>query len=91
MLADEPGVARGKKILKKCFFFKFEKHIFYFFLAYTTPRPPMSVLKRFRPIGPAVWPAIGKIYIYSNVLFYYIDIVFLLPVYTLTFSFIYIL
>ena len=28
--------------------------------------------KNFSPIGPAVWPAIGNIY--TNVLFYYIDI-----------------
>ena len=35
----------------------------------------MSVHKKIQPkFGPAVWPAIGNIYIYANVLFYYIDL-----------------
>ena len=42
------------------------------FLAYVTPRPPLSVHKKFSPNGPAVWPAIGNIY--TNVLFYYVYI-----------------
>ena len=46
------------------------KKKFRFFLAYYTPRPPMSVHQKFQP----VLPAIGSIYIYTNVLFYYIDL-----------------
>ena len=38
-----------------------------FCIACNTPRPPISVLKNFSPIGPA------KHNIYTNVLFYYID------------------
>ena len=45
ILAEEPGIARGKKILK---IFFFEKHFFGFFLAYITPRPPMSDHKKFQ-------------------------------------------
>jgi len=30
--------------------------------------------KNVSPFGPAIWPAIGKIYKYMNVLFYYIEI-----------------
>ena len=40
------------------------------FLSLNTPRPTMSVHKKFSPIGPVVWPAIRNIYIYTNVLFY---------------------
>ena len=38
-LAEGPGVARVKKKFE-------EKKIFDFFLAYVTPRPPMSVHKK---------------------------------------------
>ena len=51
-------------------------------LSFNTPRPPMSVRKKFRPIGPTVWPAIRNIYI--NVLFYHIDE--FLPISTLAYS-----
>ena len=66
-LAEGPGVARGKNKIKS-----FLKKIDFF----NTPRPPMSVHKKVRPIGPAVWPAIRNIYIYiyTNVMFYDIDI-----------------
>ena len=36
------------------------------------PGHPWVSKKNFIPIGPAVWPAIGNIY--TNVLFYYIDV-----------------
>ena len=42
-----------------------------FFLAYNTPRPPMSNHNNFSPFGPAVWPALGNTYM--NVVFYHID------------------
>ena len=57
LLVKGPGVARGEKILKKR-------------LAYNTPWPPLSVHKNFRPISPTVWPDIGNIFIYTNVLFF---------------------
>ena len=41
LLAEGPGVARGKK--------NFEKKNFEFFLAYNTPRSPLSVHKIFQP------------------------------------------
>ena len=41
ILAEGPGVARGKK--------NFEKKNLDFFLAYVTPRPPLSVHKKFQP------------------------------------------
>ena len=47
-----------------------------FFLAYDTPGHPWVSTKKFSPLDPAVWPAIRNIYIYTNVLFYYTDIVF---------------
>ena len=60
------------KKIKHKYLKKFEKKIS-IFLAYNTPRPPMSVHEFFFcPIGPAVWPAMAT-YIYTNVLFYYID------------------
>ena len=59
-IAERPGVAFEKKMLKKRIIF-----------TYTIPRPPMSVHKNFSPIGPAVWPAIRNMYM--NVLFYYIN------------------
>ena len=40
-LAEGPGVARGKK--------KFRKFFFWIFLAYITPRPSLSVHKKFQP------------------------------------------
>ena len=42
-------------------------------MTYKTPRPPLSVHKYFSPIGRAVSPALGIIYMYTNILFYYID------------------
>ena len=57
--AEGPGVARGKKkIWKKIK--DLEKN--WNFLAYVSPRLPMSVHKNFSPFGPAV------------VLYYYIDL-----------------
>ena len=35
----------------------------------------MSDHTNFSSIGPAVWPGISNIYIYTNVLFYYIDFI----------------
>ena len=43
LLAEGPGVARGKKN------FKIKKKISNVFLAYVTPRPPMSVHKKIQP------------------------------------------
>ena len=40
-LDEEPGIARGKK--------NFEKKKFRIFFAYNTPRPPLSVQKKFQP------------------------------------------
>ena len=54
-LAEGPGVAREKKFEKK----SGEKNSI--FLAYNTPRPPMSVHKNVSPIGPAVLSAIDNI------------------------------
>ena len=48
------------------------------------PGHPWVSTKNFRPIGPAVWPAIGNIY--TNVLFYYLDCQISLPVYDLMYS-----
>ena len=64
-LAEKPGVAREKK--------KIGKKKFEFFLALNPPppRPPMSVHKIFSPIGLAVWPAIGNIYIYECLVLLY--------------------
>jgi len=42
--------------------------LYFFFL----PRHPWVPSKSFSPFCPAIWPAIGNIY--TNVLFYYIDI-----------------
>ena len=56
-LADGPGIARGKKIKKK----KIEK-IIDFFKPITHPATQDCPQKI--SIGPAVWPAIGNIYIY---------------------------
>ena len=61
ILTVGPSVARGKKNFKKR---KLEKKFSNLFLAYNTPRPPMSVHKKFSPIGPAVWPAIAGTYLY---------------------------
>ena len=69
ILAEGPGDAHGKKWKNRKKLLKFLKKVN--FLAYNTPLPPISVHKNFSPIGPAVWPAIC-IYIYKNVLFYYI-------------------
>ena len=55
-LAEGPGVDREKKYLKK----KLE-----FFIVYNPPRPPLSVQKNFSSNGPAVWPAIGNIFLYE--------------------------
>ena len=66
VLAEGPGVARGKKILKK----KFRKKNFGFFLAYVTPRPQKISSQS---VQPFVWPAIGNIYIYDCLVIYYID------------------
>ena len=41
------------------------------FLAYNTLRPPMSVHKKFSPIGSAVWPDIGNINIYECLVLLY--------------------
>ena len=61
ILAKGPGVVRGKnKFENKQNKFENQKNW------------PMSVKKNFSPFGPAVWPTIGNIYIYTNVLFYYI-------------------
>ena len=60
------GVARGiffNQILNKNLEFSKEKNSGY-------SRVPS---KNVSPFGPAVWQAIGNIYIYTNVLFYYID------------------
>ena len=47
---------------------KFETNIF---LAYLTPQLPVSVHKKnIIPFNPVVWPTIGNIYIYMNVLNY---------------------
>ena len=51
-------------VFSKKFRFLKKKSIF---LAFVTPGAPMGSLKKFSPFGPAVWPAIGKIY--TNVLF----------------------
>ena len=48
-----------------------------FFLAYYNPGHPWE-----STIGPAVWPALDNIYIYTNVLFYYIDKVIGCPIIT---------
>ena len=45
-LAEVPGVAREKKNFEKK---NFEKKMLDFFLAYVTPRPPLSVHKKFQP------------------------------------------
>ena len=66
LLAEGPGVARGKKILKKK---KFRKIKFWIFFSLCHP---WVSTKNFSPIGPVVWPAIGNIY--TNVLFNYIDL-----------------
>ena len=58
-LAEGPDVAREKKIIVK-------KKIF---LAYNTPRPPMSVQKKCQPIRSSLWPAVGNIYM--SILFHY--------------------
>ena len=34
---------------------------------------PRVSTKNSSPIGPVVWPAIDNIYIYTNVLFYFIE------------------
>ena len=44
-----------------------------FFLTYNPPRYPWVSTTNFRPIGPAVWPAMDNIHINTNFLFYYID------------------
>ena len=44
-LAERPGVAREKKGWIKFFWEKINR----FFLAYNTPRPPLSVHKKFQP------------------------------------------
>ena len=51
-----------KKILK---FFFLNKKTFESFSALNTPREPLSVQKKFSPFGPAVWQAIGNLYIYE--------------------------
>ena len=38
------------------------------------PAHPEVFTKNYSPIGSAVWPAIGNIYIFTNVLFYFIDL-----------------
>ena len=62
-----PALPVEKKIKK-------EKKSFRICLTYNTGGgTPKCPQKKSRPIGPAVWPAIGNIYIYTNVLFYYVD------------------
>ena len=46
LLAEGPGVARGKINLEEKKIWNF---FFGFFLAYVTPRPPLSVHKKFQP------------------------------------------
>jgi len=57
----------GKKYVGE----KNEKKKFYFF-SRLHPLANPECPQNFSPIGPAVWPAIRNIY--TNVLFYYIDI-----------------
>ena len=47
-LAEAPGIACGKKNFeeKKISKKNFEKTFLYFYLAYVTPRPPLSVQKK---------------------------------------------
>ena len=74
LLAEGPGVARGKKKLE-FFFLKRkilkQKKIGFFILKHPAGTPVST--QKLSPFGPAVWPAIGDIYKYTNVLFYYID------------------
>ena len=81
ILDEGPSVACGvfkieferKKIIQeKNFIFEkkqFLKKIKFYFFKPAIPRAPMGALKNVSPFGPAVWPAIGKIY--TNVLFLY--------------------
>jgi len=55
LLAEGPGIARGKKNEEK----KFSN----FSLSYNTPRVTHECPKNFSTFNPAVWPAIGNIYI----------------------------
>ena len=52
------------------------------FLAYNTPGHPECPQKNVSTIGPVVWAAIGNIYIYTNVLFYYIDLCIMYLIFT---------
>ena len=65
ILAEVPGVAREKKLMKK----KLEKIRFF---AYNTPRPSMSVYKKFQPNRSSRLAGYTQ-HIYMNVLLYYID------------------
>ena len=49
------------------------KKIFFLFYPMLTLGYPGVLSKKLSPFGPAVWPAIHSIYLYTNVLFYYID------------------
>ena len=51
LLAEGPGVARRKIIFEKKMLKKknFEKKNSNYFIAYVTPRPPLSVHKKFQP------------------------------------------
>ena len=45
------------------------------FLSLNTPRPTMSVHKKFSPIGPVVWPAIRNIYINTRMSCFILNII----------------
>ena len=64
LLAEGPNVSR-----EIFFFLSFE-----FFIAFNTPRPPLSVHKKVQSNRSSCLAGYGQhIYIYTNVLFYYID------------------
>ena len=67
ILLARPGVARGKKVLKKK---KMNKNNFRFFQP-DIPRPPMSVHKKIQPNRSSRLAGYTQ-HIYTNVLFYYI-------------------
>ena len=70
LLAEGPGVSREKK----CFFKKIEK-INRFFIAFNTPRPPMSVHKKIQ----SNWSC--RLAVYTQYIYEYLVLLFKLKMF----------
>ena len=75
ILAEGPGVARGKKIGKR----RIWKKRFFHAVGVNTPRPPMSVHKKFQP-NRSSWTSCFIIKIYIYIYIHLTELVMISPV-----------